>query len=115
MVCGQVNFWYALSHRKLLLQKNPRTLIPYVILLCPFTIFQFKYSTCIDKLLMLLGSLFATAHGAALPAMIIVFGDMTDLFVESGLFAAFLESIRSYLPTLGLTYDQVYEYPHVLE
>ena len=26
MVCGQVNFWYALSRGKLLLQKNPRTL-----------------------------------------------------------------------------------------
>jgi len=26
LVCGQVNFWYARSRGKLLLQKNPRTL-----------------------------------------------------------------------------------------
>ena len=27
LVCGQVNFWYALSRGKLLLQKYPRTLV----------------------------------------------------------------------------------------
>ena len=26
LVCGQLHFWYALSHGKLMLQKNPRTL-----------------------------------------------------------------------------------------
>ncbi|XP_063421437.1 ATP-dependent translocase ABCB1-like isoform X2 [Mytilus trossulus] len=75
----------------------------------------FKFSTCVDKLLMIFGSIFALAHGAALPAMIIVFGDMTDLFVESGMFEQLMNDIRSYLPTLGYTYDQVYDNPLLLD
>ncbi|XP_052095836.1 ATP-dependent translocase ABCB1-like isoform X5 [Mytilus californianus] len=74
----------------------------------------FKFSTCVDKLLMIFGSIFALAHGAALPAMIIVFGDMTDLFVESGMFEQLMNDIRSYLPTLGYTYQQVFDNPLLL-
>uniref|UniRef100_A0A4W3J9S5 ATP-binding cassette, sub-family B (MDR/TAP), member 4 n=1 Tax=Callorhinchus milii TaxID=7868 RepID=A0A4W3J9S5_CALMI len=40
----------------------------------------FRYSGRLDKLLMVLGSLAALIHGAALPLMVIVFGDMTDSF-----------------------------------
>ncbi|XP_061441602.1 ATP-dependent translocase ABCB1 isoform X2 [Rhineura floridana] len=48
----------------------------------PFT--MFRYADCLDKLLMVLGALLAALHGAALPAMMIIFGDMTDSFVASG-------------------------------
>uniref|UniRef100_V9K7H3 Multidrug resistance protein 1-like protein n=1 Tax=Callorhinchus milii TaxID=7868 RepID=V9K7H3_CALMI len=44
----------------------------------------FRYSGRLDKLLMVLGSLAALIHGAALPLMVIVFGDMTDSFVMDG-------------------------------
>jgi hypothetical protein len=54
LVCGQVNFWYALSPIKLLLQKNPRTLIVdrclsfYAFsfghcIVCPSSIYGFWY------------------------------------------------------------------------
>uniref|UniRef100_A0A4W3K4I9 ATP-binding cassette, sub-family B (MDR/TAP), member 4 n=1 Tax=Callorhinchus milii TaxID=7868 RepID=A0A4W3K4I9_CALMI len=43
----------------------------------------FRYSGRLDKLLMVLGSLAALIHGAALPLMVIVFGDMTDSFSKS--------------------------------
>uniref|UniRef100_A0A8C3RRY3 ATP binding cassette subfamily B member 4 n=1 Tax=Chelydra serpentina TaxID=8475 RepID=A0A8C3RRY3_CHESE len=40
----------------------------------------FRYSDWLDKLLMVLGSAMAILHGAALPIMMIIFGDMTDSF-----------------------------------
>ncbi|EMP26530.1 Multidrug resistance protein 1, partial [Chelonia mydas] len=41
----------------------------------------FRYADWLDKLLMVLGSALAILHGAALPVMMIIFGDMTDSFV----------------------------------
>ncbi|XP_071591270.1 ATP-dependent translocase ABCB1 isoform X1 [Heliangelus exortis] len=48
----------------------------------PFT--MFRYSSCSDKLLMILGTLLAIAHGSSLPIAMIIFGDMTDSFVDFG-------------------------------
>ncbi|CAM5112321.1 unnamed protein product [Natator depressus] len=42
---------------------------------------MFRYADWLDKLLMVLGSALAILHGAALPVMMIIFGDMTDSFV----------------------------------
>uniref|UniRef100_A0A4W3JHN3 ATP-binding cassette, sub-family B (MDR/TAP), member 4 n=1 Tax=Callorhinchus milii TaxID=7868 RepID=A0A4W3JHN3_CALMI len=47
-------------------------------------IFLRRFERRLDKLLMVLGSLAALIHGAALPLMVIVFGDMTDSFVMDG-------------------------------
>uniref|UniRef100_A0A8C1KVU7 ATP-binding cassette sub-family B member 5 n=1 Tax=Cyprinus carpio TaxID=7962 RepID=A0A8C1KVU7_CYPCA len=44
----------------------------------------FRYATCPEVLLMLIGLLCAAAHGVALPLMCVVFGEMTDSFVLSG-------------------------------
>ncbi|XP_075414573.1 ATP-dependent translocase ABCB1 [Tenrec ecaudatus] len=41
---------------------------------------MFRYSNWLDKLYMLLGTLAAIIHGAALPLMMLVFGNMTDSF-----------------------------------
>ncbi|KAF4800616.1 Multidrug resistance protein 1 [Turdus rufiventris] len=48
----------------------------------PFTLF--RYSSWSDKLLMILGTLLAIAHGSSLPIAMRIFGDMTDSFVASG-------------------------------
>ncbi|KAM9165872.1 ATP-dependent translocase ABCB1-like [Pangshura tecta] len=45
---------------------------------------MFRYSDWLDKLLMVLGSAMAILHGAALPIMMIIFGDMIDSFVTPG-------------------------------
>ncbi|KAH0627479.1 hypothetical protein JD844_003228, partial [Phrynosoma platyrhinos] len=45
---------------------------------------MFRYADWLDKLLMALGTFLAALHGAALPLMMIIFGDMTDSFVNSG-------------------------------
>ncbi|XP_069815592.1 ATP-dependent translocase ABCB1-like isoform X3 [Dendropsophus ebraccatus] len=45
---------------------------------------MFRYSGAVDKLLMLVGTIAAVAHGAGLPLMMIVFGDMTNTFVDAG-------------------------------
>ncbi|XP_027754516.1 multidrug resistance protein 1 isoform X1 [Empidonax traillii] len=47
----------------------------------PFALF--RYSTCSDKLLMVIGTTLAVVHGSALPIAMIIFGDMTDSFVAS--------------------------------
>ncbi|NXI44826.1 MDR1 protein, partial [Galbula dea] len=47
----------------------------------PLTLF--RYSSCSDKLLMALGTLLAIAHGSSLPIAMIIFGDMTDSFVDT--------------------------------
>uniref|UniRef100_K7FJS5 ATP binding cassette subfamily B member 1 n=1 Tax=Pelodiscus sinensis TaxID=13735 RepID=K7FJS5_PELSI len=55
--------------------KKPNTVSPLTM---------FRYSDWLDKLLMVLGSAMAILHGAALPIVMIIFGDMTDSFVTSG-------------------------------
>lgn len=42
---------------------------------------QFRYSSWSDKLLMILGTVLAVAHGSSLPFAMMIFGDMTDSFV----------------------------------
>ncbi|KFV81292.1 Multidrug resistance protein 1, partial [Struthio camelus australis] len=44
----------------------------------------FRYSSWMDKLLMIVGTVLAIAHGTSLPVVMIIFGDMTDSFVTSG-------------------------------
>lgn len=43
--------------------------------------FQFRYATRRDKLLMLVGLLFAAVHGASFPVLALVFGQMTNTFI----------------------------------
>ncbi|XP_074122752.1 phosphatidylcholine translocator ABCB4 isoform X6 [Sminthopsis crassicaudata] len=43
----------------------------------------FRYSDWKDKLFMVLGTIMAIAHGSGLPLMMIVFGEMTDSFVNT--------------------------------
>ena len=43
---------------------------------------QFRYATLFDWLLMLLGSLLAVCHGVALPMLMLVFGDLTNAFIN---------------------------------
>ncbi|PNJ58462.1 LOW QUALITY PROTEIN: ABCB4 isoform 5 [Pongo abelii] len=43
----------------------------------------FRYSDWQDRLFMLLGTFMAIAHGSGLPLMMIVFGEMTDKFVDT--------------------------------
>ncbi|XP_073702575.1 ATP-dependent translocase ABCB1 [Garra rufa] len=44
----------------------------------------FRYATCPEVLLMVIGLVCAAAHGVALPLMCVIFGEMTDSFVLSG-------------------------------
>ncbi|KAK7110228.1 ATP-dependent translocase ABCB1-like isoform X2 [Littorina saxatilis] len=63
----------------------------------------FRFADCLDRLYMIFGSLCAAANGAALPAMIIVFGDMIDLFVDTGIYTQFLDDISTYLASINTT------------
>ncbi|XP_021367207.1 multidrug resistance protein 1-like isoform X1 [Mizuhopecten yessoensis] len=78
----------------------------------------FKFATCGDVFLMILGTLLACCHGVALPGMIIVFGDMIDLFVNSGLYSTAVDSIIAILTamgyTLSFTRDEAFSNPELL-
>ncbi|XP_041365768.1 ATP-dependent translocase ABCB1-like isoform X2 [Gigantopelta aegis] len=63
----------------------------------------FKFANAFDIFLMVIGSIFAMAHGAMLPCMIIVFGKMIDLFVDSGVLSTFLDDVSDFLVTVNLT------------
>ncbi|XP_021790999.2 ATP-dependent translocase ABCB1 isoform X1 [Papio anubis] len=53
---------------------------------------MFRYSNWLDKLYMVVGTLAAIIHGAALPLMMLVFGDMTDTFANPGNLGAVLSN-----------------------
>lgn len=44
--------------------------------------FQFRYASCLDIFLLVLGVLFAIIHGAGWPLLAIVFGHMTNAFIH---------------------------------
>jgi hypothetical protein len=58
--------------------------------------FQFRFSTSADKLWIILGLVCACAHGSAMPIMIIVFGNMSDSFIDSGTIVRLLDE---WMPT----------------
>uniref|UniRef100_A0AAR2KX54 ATP-binding cassette sub-family B member 5 n=1 Tax=Pygocentrus nattereri TaxID=42514 RepID=A0AAR2KX54_PYGNA len=45
---------------------------------------QFRYATCPEVFLMLIALMCAALNGASLPLLCVVFGEMTDKFVQSG-------------------------------
>ncbi|XP_051818316.1 ATP-dependent translocase ABCB1 [Antechinus flavipes] len=48
------------------------------------TFAMFRYSNWLDRLYMVLGTAAAIIHGSGLPAMMLLFGDMTDSFADMG-------------------------------
>ncbi|KAK0066802.1 ATP-dependent translocase ABCB1 isoform X7 [Biomphalaria pfeifferi] len=67
----------------------------------------FRFSDNIDRLMMLVGTFCAAAAGVALPGMIIIFGSMVDLFVNSGSIIKLMEKLEDYMNTVNLTQEQV--------
>ncbi|XP_031795810.1 ATP-dependent translocase ABCB1-like [Sarcophilus harrisii] len=48
------------------------------------TFAMFRYSNWLDRLYMVLGTAAAIIHGAGVPLMMLVFGEMTDSFADMG-------------------------------
>ncbi|XP_076435076.1 ATP-dependent translocase ABCB1-like isoform X2 [Babylonia areolata] len=67
----------------------------------------FRFSDGLDRLFMIVGSICAAANGVALPAMIIVFGDMIDLFVDTGIYTEFLDEIGQFLTSVNETKESM--------
>uniref|UniRef100_A0A8C7LBE0 ATP-binding cassette sub-family B member 5 n=1 Tax=Oncorhynchus kisutch TaxID=8019 RepID=A0A8C7LBE0_ONCKI len=61
----------------------------------------FRYATGCEVLLMIIGLLCAALHGIALPLMCVVFGQMTDSFVQSGQHAYYFIGIGCAVFLLG--------------
>jgi len=59
------------------------------VLIClTYTHYQFRYATPHDYLLILLGTITAIVNGAAVPALMLVFGDLAGTFINQGVSAA---------------------------
>ncbi|XP_014681411.1 PREDICTED: multidrug resistance protein 1-like [Priapulus caudatus] len=54
---------------------------------------MFRYATQLDVLLIVIGSLWSAAHGAGWPVLAVVFGAMTDTFIDVGDFNITNDSI----------------------
>lgn len=79
--------------------------------------FQFRYASKRDILFMILGTICASIHGTAFPLMIVVFGEMVDLFVNSGLFEYAVEQMVTLgiLANLTLSKEDVIADPDLLQ
>ncbi|XP_035829100.1 ATP-dependent translocase ABCB1 isoform X2 [Aplysia californica] len=70
----------------------------------------FRFSDWKDRLMMFVGSICAIANGAALPSMIVIFGEMIDLFVDTGKLENFLRyEIAAFMNSTGLTVEEVFK------
>ncbi|RUS84565.1 hypothetical protein EGW08_007660, partial [Elysia chlorotica] len=69
----------------------------------------FRFSDWKDRVMMVLGSIAAAANGAALPAMIIIFGEMIETFVDTGILSDFLDDIPGFLANASLTKDEIFK------
>lgn len=58
------------------------TLVGCVCSVCVCVYLQFRFATCRETLMMLGGSVCAFLHGSAKPLMLLVFGMLTDTFIE---------------------------------
>ncbi|XP_060076812.1 ATP-dependent translocase ABCB1-like [Ylistrum balloti] len=74
----------------------------------------FKFADKWDVIMMIVGVIGATAHGLALPGLIIVFGEMTDSFVDSGKYSSILTEIAAFLTGVGITRDEALKAPSLL-
>ena len=79
-------------------------------------IIQFRFAGSTEKLMMLAGLVAACLNGAALPLMIVVFGEMTDLFISDGAFENWLDfywdNITAVFP--NATKDIIMDNPDVI-
>ena len=57
--------------------------------------FQFRFSGSNERFLMFVGTLCAVAHGASMPAMILIFGNMSDTLINNDKMASFVEDNMS--------------------
>uniref|UniRef100_A0A3P8SCV1 Bile salt export pump n=1 Tax=Amphiprion percula TaxID=161767 RepID=A0A3P8SCV1_AMPPE len=53
-----------------------------LIQVCDFLRVQFRFATCKDVVMMVVGGVCAVLHGSAQPLMLLVFGLLTDTFIE---------------------------------
>lgn len=63
---------------------------------------------------MVVGSIAASGNGAALPCMLIVFGEMIDVFVTSASYYYILDQVPAFLISLNTTKEAVVLNPDLL-
>lgn len=66
-----------------------------------YLVLQFRYASCLDWLLMLLGTVAAMLHGAAFPVAMNVFGDIANAFVQYDISRGIANTFTVGCPSLG--------------
>ena len=61
---------------------------------------QFRYATCFDYILILLGTIAALAHGTALPLLLLFFGDLTNIFFSQSATLTTIDLLEQFMPNL---------------
>ncbi|KAM4705168.1 ATP-dependent translocase ABCB1-like [Rhinophrynus dorsalis] len=73
---------------------------------------MFRYSDAADRLFMIFGTIAAVAHGAGLPLMMLVFGDMTDSFVAAGQADSLNDTVQSLINASNTLQEQMTTYAY---
>ncbi len=63
---------------------------------CIFNHLQFRFATCLDTVMIFLGLLCAIIHGAALPMLFFVFGDLINNFSFYSISASVINLVENY-------------------
>ena len=63
---------------------------------------------------MVLGSVCAMISGMSYPSIVLIFGEMMDLFVRAVILGHFLPKIKDFLDHVGLTEDDIFKDAEIL-
>ena len=87
-----------------------------ILLQCACSHSQFRFADCTDRLLLLLGIFTSVIHGLATPFVILIFGSMSDSFIDDALLENILDQILPNITALlpNTTRDDIMEDPRVV-
>ena len=76
--------------------------------------FQFRYASCFDLLLMLLGTIAAIANGASFPLLWLLLGDFVNTFIGQTITATIFREIGGMLNLTNVSCDTILTDPDTL-
>uniref|UniRef100_A0AAQ5XZU0 Bile salt export pump n=1 Tax=Amphiprion ocellaris TaxID=80972 RepID=A0AAQ5XZU0_AMPOC len=83
-----------------------------LIQVCDFLRVQFRFATCKDVVMMVVGGVCAVLHGSAQPLMLLVFGLLTDTFIEYDIELNELSDDRKECVNNTIQWKRNYTAPH---
>ena len=83
---------------------------------CTLFSFQFRFANSTDRILLFIAVLTSLIHGAAQPLMIVIFGNMSDMFIDDAIFSNILDQIMPNITAVypNVTKDMIVDDPSIL-